>query len=377
MYLENSYEPKDTPIHNLNPLVKFLIFLLIIFLLFLKITFLAQGVIFLILLLVIKYSDSQEWIMKHGVPSYLFLLGFLFMVNFVFMKSPGFWTENALHGYKDIFGRIGAHHTTGEDKVKHGWFFGGHLLKTNSSSHIALKSSAKCIERIIGWTSSCCSTCATDNYTLPSTGKWRIVPINVNGDVKYTAFMPAWYTISSFQIVNTFSLANKIIIVIILSSIFTTTSPMTSFTYCLEDIFRPLSAIKLPAKLMALTVAISLRFVPSLITESFRIIRAQASRGIDYKNGKFVDKVNALRSLFIPVFVISFLKSDELAAAMTARGYRPQENRTSFRIYGVKGWELLVMFCCTLVISCLYYLHFNHYYLSSFGNAELLISIAS
>lgn len=376
MFLENSYEPKDTPVHKLNPLIKFLIFLSIIFLLFLKITLLTQLILIGFVWVVVKYSDSQEFVVKQALPAYGFLICFLLIVNFFFMKSPGFWTNNVLSTYHDILGiKTWPQYQT--DTVQHGWFFGGEVLGGNN---VRLADSSACIEKEIGWnTDHTCSKHGNGSTTLTSvtqSPKWRIMPIQVGGSTKYVAFLPAWYTISSFQIMNAFSLANKIILVIILSAIFTMTSPLTSFTYALEDLFRPLSVLRLPTKLMALTISIALRFVPSLITESFRIIRAQASRGIDYKNGKLTDKINALRSLFIPIFVISFIKSDELAAAMTARGYRPQENRTSFRAYKTENWELLVMGASIFLITILYYLFFNQYYLSSFGRAEMLISIA-
>ncbi|OAL09885.1 metal ABC transporter permease [Candidatus Mycoplasma haematobovis] len=377
MFLENSYEPKDTPVHKLNPLIKFLVFLSIIFLLFLRITLLTQLVLIGFVWVVVKYSDSQEFVTKQALPAYGFLICFLLTVNFFFMKSPGFWTSNVLSTYYDILGSKTYQKLEG-DIVHHGWYWGGEILGGDSS--VKLGDTAACIEREIGWNKmhDCGNHGAikTALTAVTQSPKWRIMPINVGGQTKYVAFLPAWYTVSSFQIMNAFSLANKIILVIILSAIFTMTSPLTSFTYALEDLFRPLSILRLPTKLMALTVSIALRFVPSLITESFRIIRAQASRGIDYKNGRLTDKINALRSLFIPIFVISFIKSDELAAAMTARGYRPQENRTSFRAYKTENWELLVMGACMFVITILYYLFFNKYYLSSFGNAEMLISIA-
>lgn len=146
--------------------------------------------------------------------------------------------------------------------------------------------------------------------------------------------------------------------------------------YALEDLFKPLKFLKLPNKIMALALAIAIRFVPSLITESFRITRAQASRGIDYKNGKFKDKALALLSLFVPLFVISFIKAGELSEAMIARGYNHYHPRTDFKIYSIRAWELMVLFGSMMFITCLYYFLANSFYMGIFMNFETLIIVA-
>lgn len=84
-----------------------------------------------------------------------------------------------------------------------------------------------------------------------------------------------------------------------------------------------------------------MRFIPSLIEESNRILNAQASRGLDFKNGHVIDKVRSLTSLIVPLFYIAFKKAAELADAMEARGYHPRYLRTRYRNYVIRWADWL------------------------------------
>ncbi|WP_246307746.1 energy-coupling factor transporter transmembrane component T [Candidatus Mycoplasma haematohominis] len=303
------------------------------------------------------------------------------------MKTPGFWLGTFGDKFHDVLG-IASTSANHDEKLKHGWFIGGEILKSKDGNlWVGDDDSVKCVEKYLGFASECKSnhshgssgSSADDSLfqNLTSSSKWNIFRISDgSGKEKYAAFAPAWYTISSYQIVHAFSLSNKLILIILLSSIFTITMSFSSFAYALEDFFRPLKVFKLPTKVMALAVAISIRFVPSLIMEALRIIKAQASRGIDYQNGKLRDKASALLSLFVPLFVISFIKAGELSEAMTARGYNHNHPRNSFRLHIVRMWELMVLFASMFFISILYYFYFHSYYLGLFMTPEQLVMIA-
>jgi energy-coupling factor transport system permease protein len=88
-----------------------------------------------------------------------------------------------------------------------------------------------------------------------------------------------------------------------------------------------------------MTISIALRFVPSLLLEAQRILKAQASRGVDFNNGNFKDKVKSLVSLVVPMFSIAFLKADDLANAMEARSYNPRYARTRYRNYIINVYD--------------------------------------
>ena len=85
-----------------------------------------------------------------------------------------------------------------------------------------------------------------------------------------------------------------------------------------------------------MTIALCLRFIPTLLDESNRILKAQASRGLDFKNGSIKDKVFSLSSLVVPLFSIAFKKAGELSNAMEARGYNPRRSRTRYRDYDIR-----------------------------------------
>ena len=79
-------------------------------------------------------------------------------------------------------------------------------------------------------------------------------------------------------------------------------------------------------------ISLALRFIPTLLDETDRIMKAQSSRGVDFQDGKLKEKIGAIVSLIIPLFVSAFQRSDDLANAMEARGYDPSKKRTKYRI---------------------------------------------
>jgi energy-coupling factor transport system permease protein len=91
-----------------------------------------------------------------------------------------------------------------------------------------------------------------------------------------------------------------------------------------------------------MTISIALRFVPSLLEESQKVMRAQASRGVDFNNGNVKDKVKSLVSLVVPMFSIAFHKADDLANAMEARAYNPRYTRTRYRSYSINSSHWVV-----------------------------------
>ena len=96
-------------------------------------------------------------------------------------------------------------------------------------------------------------------------------------------------------------------------------------------------------------ISIALRFIPTLIDETNRIMKAQASRGVDLKEGTFKEKIMAILSLIVPLFVSSFQRAEELADAMEARGYIPSATRTRYKQlkHTLKDW---IMMLCVLTV---------------------------
>ncbi len=96
----------------------------------------------------------------------------------------------------------------------------------------------------------------------------------------------------------------------------------------LEWLLSPLKLFKIPVGIFAMLVSLTLRFIPTLMSESKKIMNAQASRGVDFNEGSLKDKVNQIISLLIPMFVISFKRAEDLSNAMEARGYIIGAKRT-------------------------------------------------
>lgn len=124
----------------------------------------------------------------------------------------------------------------------------------------------------------------------------------------------------------------RLILMIELTMILTATTKPLDLTYGLEWYLTPLKVIKFPAHEVAMTISIALRFIPTLLDETDRIMKAQSSRGVDFKHGKLSSRLKAIVSLIIPLFISSFQRSEELADSMEARGYNPKAKRTRYRV---------------------------------------------
>lgn len=123
----------------------------------------------------------------------------------------------------------------------------------------------------------------------------------------------------------------RLVLMIELTMILTATTKPLELTDGLEWFMTPLKVIKFPAHEVAMTISIALRFIPTLLDETDRIMKAQSSRGVDFKHGKLSTRMKAIVSLIIPLFISSFQRSEELADSMEARGYDPKAPRTKYR----------------------------------------------
>lgn len=126
-------------------------------------------------------------------------------------------------------------------------------------------------------------------------------------------------------------MAIRIIFLICGTSLLTyTTSPIT-LTDAIERILSPLQKIKIPAHEIAMMMTIALRFIPTLIEETDKIMSAQKARGADLESGSFLQRAKALVPILIPLFVSAFRRAEELALAMECRCYHGGEGRTRMR----------------------------------------------
>ena len=139
------------------------------------------------------------------------------------------------------------------------------------------------------------------------------------------------------------------LLVLVTSLLTLTTTPIT-LTDGIESLLHPLKKIKFPVHELALMMSISLRFIPTLMDELDKIMKAQIARGVDFSSGSIKARIQAIVPLLIPLFVSSFKRAEELATAMEARGYRGGEGRTKYRLLEWKWLDtlsIIVLFVLT------------------------------
>lgn len=124
----------------------------------------------------------------------------------------------------------------------------------------------------------------------------------------------------------------RLILIVSFSSLLTFTTKPTDLTLAIERVLRPLKVIKVPVSEIAIMISIALRFIPTLLEETQKILKAQTSRGADFSEGNIKEKIVQIISLLVPMFIISFKRAEELAYAMEARGFVPGQKRTSYRV---------------------------------------------
>lgn len=155
------------------------------------------------------------------------------------------------------------------------------------------------------------------------------------GGTVYFSFGPI--TISQEGLLNGVFIFCRFVLIIFMSTLLTLTTMPLSLTDAIEFLLRPLIALKVPVYEIALMLSIALRFVPTLMDETEKIMNAQRARGVDFGEGNLFQQMKAIVPLLIPLFVSSFNRAEELATAMEARGYQGGEGRTKYRLL---KWEM-------------------------------------
>ncbi len=126
-------------------------------------------------------------------------------------------------------------------------------------------------------------------------------------------------------------MAVRLLLLFLASALLTLSTPPVELTDGMESVLNPFRRFGVPAHDIAMMMTIALRFIPTLMTETERIMRAQSARGADFEHGSLSQRMRALVPLLVPLFVSAFRRADELATAMEARAYRGGEGRTRWR----------------------------------------------
>lgn len=130
----------------------------------------------------------------------------------------------------------------------------------------------------------------------------------------------------------------RLIFLVLGSAVLTLTTTPVNLTDGVESLLKPLALIKFPVHALALMMSIALRFIPSLMDETNRIIAAQKARGADFETGNIANRVKAVVPILIPLLISAFRRADELGDAMEARCYSCCEHRTKYKKLRL-GWR--------------------------------------
>lgn len=152
-------------------------------------------------------------------------------------------------------------------------------------------------------------------------------------------------------LLNAATLIVRITMLITITSMLTFTTSPIMLTGGLESIMSPLKKIKFPVHELSMMMTIALRFIPTLIEETEKIMNAQKARGADFESGGLIKRAKALMPILIPLFISSFRRAEELAVAMEARCYTGGEGRTRMRQYKLSSVDYIAFFVLVLFLA--------------------------
>jgi energy-coupling factor transport system permease protein len=166
-------------------------------------------------------------------------------------------------------------------------------------------------------------------------------------------------TITKEGVFQAFRMAVRLSYLIIGSSIMTLTTTPNQLTDAMENLFSPLKVIKVPVHEISMMMSIALRFIPILMEETDKIMKAQIARGADFESGNLIKRVTNMIPLLVPLFVSAFQRANDLAMAMEARCYHGGEGRTQMKPLRYEkrdfvAYILMLAFAAAAVCFCIF-----------------------
>ena len=147
------------------------------------------------------------------------------------------------------------------------------------------------------------------------------------------------------------NIAVRLTMLIIGSSIMTLTTTPNNLTDGMEKMMKPLKLLRVPVHEVAMIMSIALRFIPTLIEETDKIMSAQKARGADFESGNLMEKAKALVPILVPLFISAFRRADELATAMECRCYHGGEGRTKLHILKYERRDYIALTLGVLILA--------------------------
>ena len=151
-------------------------------------------------------------------------------------------------------------------------------------------------------------------------------------------------------------MAIRLLFLIMGSSVMTLTTTPNNLTDGMESLLGPLKKLKVPVHEISMMMSIALRFIPILLEETDKIMKAQIARGADFESGNLIKKAKSLVPLLVPLFISAFRRANDLAMAMEARCYRGGEHRTKMKplIYKKRDWLAYGVVVCYLALCVVF-----------------------
>ncbi|MGN9164901.1 energy-coupling factor transporter transmembrane component T family protein [Tissierellaceae bacterium HCP3S3_D8] len=153
-------------------------------------------------------------------------------------------------------------------------------------------------------------------------------------------------------------MALRLIFLVTGTSLLTLTTSPIALTDGIESLLSPFKRIGLPAHELAMMMTIALRFIPTLLEETDKIMKAQMARGADFESGNIINRAKSLVPLLVPLFINAFRRADELATAMEARCYRGGDNRTRLNELKFKRIDVAALGIMTVFFGAIIYTRF-------------------
>jgi energy-coupling factor transport system permease protein len=159
------------------------------------------------------------------------------------------------------------------------------------------------------------------------------------------------FTIYSGGLIRTGFILFRIFIVVLLSSLLTFTTMTTDLNNGLESVMKPLKIVRFPVAEISMMLSLTLRFIPTLMEETTKIMKAQASRGVEFSESTLKKKIGQIISLLIPIFIISFKRAEDLANAMEARGYVIGDPRTKIDVMKFAWVDIITLLVLAILLT--------------------------
>jgi energy-coupling factor transport system permease protein len=183
-----------------------------------------------------------------------------------------------------------------------------------------------------------------------------------------TALVHFWkLTITKEGLELAIFMAIRLVYLIIGSSVMTLTTTPNDLTDGLEKALSPLNRVKVPVHEVAMMMAIALRFIPILLEETDKIMKAQTARGADFESGNLIQKAKNMIPILVPLFISAFRRANDLAMAMEARGYHGGEGRTKMKPLIYQNRDKLAYLLMLLYLVVMFFANRIHFFAGLFG----------